>query len=309
MTMKKPILLFVLLFSLQSFSQSVAGYWYGNANVKSSTSTNNYLVELILKDNKGYLQGIMNYYFRNTYRSVAVKGNYNSMTRQVILNNIPITYHASTQNFDVDCIMNFFGSLRVAKAGSNLVGSFISKPEYKYTCVEVNFNLQWNADVSKTDSILQSIRLFKEKYQVWKPSATDTLTPVNVMQRKVINYVIDNEFKQRQNIITDEITVESDSLKVDFYDNGEIDGDSISIFYNNALLSFNRRLSTRSIHFDIGLDKTKELNEISMFADNLGSIPPNTALMIVTDGKKTYEVRLSSNLENNATVRIRRKKK
>jgi hypothetical protein len=45
-----------------------------------------------------------------------------------------------------------------------------------------------------------------------------------------------------------------------------------------------------------------------MFADNLGSIPPNTALMIVTDGNKQYQIRLSSNLQKNASVRISRKK-
>ena len=45
-----------------------------------------------------------------------------------------------------------------------------------------------------------------------------------------------------------------------------------------------------------------------MFADNLGSIPPNTALMIIDDGKKKYEIRLSSSLEKNATIRIKKKK-
>jgi hypothetical protein len=45
-----------------------------------------------------------------------------------------------------------------------------------------------------------------------------------------------------------------------------------------------------------------------MFADNLGSIPPNTALMIVNDGKKRYELRLTSNLEKSATIRIKKKK-
>ncbi len=45
-----------------------------------------------------------------------------------------------------------------------------------------------------------------------------------------------------------------------------------------------------------------------MFADNLGSIPPNTALMIITDGKKRHEVRISSNLQQNGVLRMRRKK-
>ncbi|HEU4859034.1 MAG TPA: hypothetical protein VFT15_04325, partial [Chitinophagaceae bacterium] len=65
---------------------------------------------------------------------------------------------------------------------------------------------------------------------------------------------------------------------------------------------------TRSVHFDIPLDSTKEINEITMFADNLGTIPPNTALMIVNDGKKRYELRLTSNFEKNATIRIKKKK-
>jgi hypothetical protein len=110
-------------------------------------------------------------------------------------------------------------------------------------------------------------------------------------------------------VLVQEIEVESDSIQVDFYDNGEIDGDSISVFFNNQLLAFSQRLSTRSLHFNLGIDSTKELNELSMFADNLGSIAPNTALMIVTDGENQHEIRLSSSLEKNATIRIRKKKK
>ncbi len=87
-----------------------------------------------------------------------------------------------------------------------------------------------------------------------------------------------------------------------------MDGDSISVFFNKKLITFNRKLSARAVHFMIGLDTTKEVNEISMFADNLGSIPPNTALMLVYDGKKRYEVRMSSSLQKNASVLIRRKK-
>jgi hypothetical protein len=98
-------------------------------------------------------------------------------------------------------------------------------------------------------------------------------------------------------------------LKIDFYDNGEIDGDSISIFFNDKLLASSQKLSANAITLKIGLDTTKEFNELSMFADNLGSIPPNTALMLVYDGRKRHELRVSSNLQKNATIRIRRKKK
>lgn len=305
--MKKVLILPFLIFSIYCFPQSVAGYWYGNANVKGKGSANNYLVELILNQDKTQVKGVLNYYFKNTFRSLSVNGNYNSMTRQLTLFNIPVTYHGSNSSMEVDCIMSFIATLRVSPQDSRLLGNFAGKPEYKYTCTDINFNLRKDADISKKDSILNAIRQYKETYQVWKPSATDTLEAVNVVQRKVVNYVIENQFKERENVVAEEITVSSDSLKVDFYDNGEVDGDSISVFFNNNLLAFNRKISTRAIHFDLVLDSTKEVNELTMFADNLGLIPPNTALMLVTDGKKRYELRLSSNLEKNATIRIKRK--
>lgn len=307
--MKKVLFSLFLFISLSSTAQTVFGYWYGYANVKTKASANNYLVELVLQPEKGYVQGVLNYYFKNTYRSLQVKGNYNTNTRQLSLYNIPLTYFGSAANFEVDCIMNMQATLRVAKAESRLIGSFISLPDYKYVCAETAFNLVMNADISKKDSVLQAIREYKETYQVWKPTATDTMTAVNIIQRKVVNYVVENQYKERKTEIIDEIEVNSDSLKIDFYDNGEIDGDSISVFFNSELIAFNQKLGTRAIHFNIALHPTYEVNELSMFANNLGSIPPNTALMVVDDGSKRHEIRLSSNLEKTATIRIRRKKK
>ena len=102
--------------------------------------------------------------------------------------------------------------------------------------------------------------------------------------------------------------MDADVITLDLYDNGEIDGDSISVFFNDQLLGANLRLSTRSIHLTLQLDSLKEYNTLSMFANNLGSIPPNTALMLVSDGKNRWEVRLSSSLNKNGAVRIKRKK-
>jgi hypothetical protein len=307
--MNKFLLALFLLISSVIHSQTVFGYWYGNANVKTKSSASNYLVELILQPEKGYVKGVMNYYFKNTYRSLQVKGNYNTTNRQLSLYNIPVTYYGSLSNMEVDCMMNFQATLRVAQSGASLTGAFIGLPEYRFTCPDINFSLDLNADISKKDSVLQALREYKENYQLWKPSAYDTMPSVNIVQRKVVNYVIEKQYQEREDVVSDEITVESDSLKVDFYDNGEVDGDSISVFFNKQLMAFNQRLSARSIHFDILLDSSKAINELSMFADNLGSIPPNTALMVIDDGKNRYEIRLASNLEQNGAVRIKRKAK
>jgi hypothetical protein len=306
--MKKFLLIATILLATQGYGQTVFGYWYGFGNVKTSVASN-YLVEMILQPENNYVKGVLNYYFKNTFRSVQVKGNYNAQTRELNLYNIPVTYFGSNAKMEIDCDMNLRASLRVAKAGSNLVGAFTGLPENKYTCLDINFNLALNTDASVKDSVLKAIREYKETNQVWTPSPTDTIAAVKIIQRKVVNYVVESDFKKRETIVASEIEVQSDSLKVDFYDNGEIDGDSISVFFNQQLLAFSQRLSTRSVHFDLVLDSTKEVNELAMFADNLGTIPPNTALMIVTDGNKQYEIRLSSNLEKSAMIRIKRKKK
>jgi hypothetical protein len=306
--MRKTLFIFFLLLAFQVQGQSVSGYWYGNAYVTKGGSNNNYLVELIIKQNGSQVKGVMNYYFRNSFRSLSVTGNYNTTKRQLLLNNVPITYYGSYNDMEVDCTMDVFANLMVSKMGSQLSGLFVGKPDYRYTCVDVALNLKFHSDLSKEDSIMQAIRNYKETNQVWKPSATDTLVESNIIPRKIVNYVVEKEHKERELVIAQEIEVESDSLSIDFYDNGEIDGDSISIFYNSQLIAANRRLTLKAVHIDLILDPEKEVNEITMFADNLGSIPPNTALMIVKDGKRYYEIRLSSTLEKSATVRIRRKR-
>jgi hypothetical protein len=306
--MKKAIFLPVILLSLHVSAQTVFGYWYGTANVNVPAKVSNYLIELVLQPEKGNVKGILNYYFKNTYRSLQVKGKYDPVTRELNLFNIPVTFYGSPINMEIDCIMNFRALLRVASAGSVLKGQFEAS-ENRYTCAEINFSLGLNADASKTDSVLKAIRTFKETYQAWTPSVADTLTAATVIQRKVVNYVVENQFKEREEVISEEIEVDSDSLKVDFYDNGEVDGDSISVFFNKQLMAFSQKLSERSIHFNLVLDSLKSVNELSMFADNLGTIPPNTALMVVSDGKNRFNIRLSSNFEKSATIRIKRKGK
>src|SRR5262249_54104696 len=160
--MKKLFFCILFFITISSYSQTVFGYWYGFANVKIKSSANNYLIELILNPEKGFVKGVLNYYFKNTYRSIDVKGNYNPSTRQLSLYNISLPYYGSVGDLEVFCPMNFQATLRVAQAGSNLIGSFVSLPEYKFTCADIGFNLKLNADISKQDSVLKAIREYKE---------------------------------------------------------------------------------------------------------------------------------------------------
>lgn len=306
--MRRYLTLFLLLGCLSSGAQTVFGYWYGTANVKTASSANNYLVEMILNPEGGRVKGVLNYYFRNAYRSLAVEGSYNASTRLLSLKSVPMIYFGSIVNLEVDCQMDFSATLRVAQAGSTLSGLFTALPDYKYSCPDIQCNLSLDGEVSHKDSVLKAISEFKESFQVWTPAPEDTVVAANVIARKVVNFPVEREFKERKTEVTDEIEVESDTLRVDIYDNGEVDGDIISIFYNQQLIIASQKLTHRSIKVTLPLDSVKGVNELSMFAENLGLIPPNTALVLINDGKNKFELRLSSSLEKNATIRIKRKK-
>ena len=112
------------------------------------------------------------------------------------------------------------------------------------------------------------------------------------------------KFEKRSNNLMKTITIEQETFTVDLYDNGEIDGDTVSVFYNGKLLVSHKMLNVKPITLTLSLDNLRPDNELTMYAENLGSIPPNTALMIVTDGSKRYEVRINSNLQMNGTIRF-----
>jgi Concanavalin A-like lectin/glucanases superfamily len=110
------------------------------------------------------------------------------------------------------------------------------------------------------------------------------------------------ELEKRNNDLIQTITVDSDSISVTLYDNAEIDGDSITLIYNDKILTTHQRLTDKPLTFYIKIAPGNQRNELQMYAENLGSIPPNTALMIIYDGNKRYEVNIKSTEKSNGSV-------
>ena len=117
------------------------------------------------------------------------------------------------------------------------------------------------------------------------------------------------KFEQRVNTVLKTIPITNETFTVDFYDNGEIDGDSISVFFNGKLVLSHKMLSYKPITLKLTADPDREVNELVMYAENLGEIPPNTALMVVHDGDNRYEARITSDTEKNGTIRFSYKPK
>jgi dipeptidyl-peptidase-4 len=113
----------------------------------------------------------------------------------------------------------------------------------------------------------------------------------------------------RKNTVFSRIPVSVTNITLDIFDNGTIDGDTISVYYNNKLLVSNRGLTDKPITVQLMLDEKAPQHEIVLFAHNLGSIPPNTATIVVKAGDKRYELHSSASLTENAVLVLEYKPK
>jgi hypothetical protein len=115
--------------------------------------------------------------------------------------------------------------------------------------------------------------------------------------------------KNRANELVKTFTVSEEEITVKLFDNGEIDGDTISVYLDNKLVLSSKRLTASPLVVKIKMDEEDNEHELTMVAENLGSIPPNTSLMIVESGEQRYEVRITSTEQKNAVVRFKYRKR
>jgi hypothetical protein len=113
----------------------------------------------------------------------------------------------------------------------------------------------------------------------------------------------DQALQSRESPVAATIPVRgTDTVLIELYDNGEIDGDSVSLYLNNELLLQHLRLTAEGKILLVPIDKSLPVNKLILFAENLGKLPPNTALMEVTVHGKTYHLFLSTDYKRNASV-------
>lgn len=113
--------------------------------------------------------------------------------------------------------------------------------------------------------------------------------------------------KTRENKLAQSLIVTDPDVKVKLYDNGEIDDDTISVFLNKKLILSSKRLTASPLVLRFTMEDDED-QELTMVAENLGRIPPNTSLMIVEAGDQRFEVRITSTTQKNAVVRFKYQK-
>jgi hypothetical protein len=293
----KSISLFLLLsnvFFISAISaQSVNGLWYGVGRVSKFGDTNTYLSELKLKQSGKKVSGEFNYFFRRVEIKTKISGTYDSKTRTLLLNTNPVLNFQAKNENGADCPMYGVFTLTASRVETTLSGQFLATSKYKITCPDI------------------TIKFVKGIYEEPRPLDTTAEEPITTVPQPQVKKQIDpNEglvaaLNKRVFDVTPVIDVDADSLKVTLYDNGEVDNDTISLFYNRKLVAAKKMLSDKPLTFMLPIDTS--INEIAMYADNLGKLPPNTALAVIYAGDKRYELGLTSTFMKNATIRFRRK--
>lgn len=108
----------------------------------------------------------------------------------------------------------------------------------------------------------------------------------------------------RENKLVKKIITNNKSISIDLYDNGTIDNDTINVYDNKVLLVNKKRLSYKAIHIDFTFSNSVTEHEVIIVAHNMGTVPPNTALMVYKDGMSRQELFITSTNKMNAKLVI-----
>jgi hypothetical protein len=116
------------------------------------------------------------------------------------------------------------------------------------------------------------------------------------------------DLSKRNTEVIQTVSFRSDSLRISLYDNGEVDGDTVTIVLDNKVIIAKQGLTAKAATTTIYAGDLGDSVQLIMYAENLGRIPPNTGLLILQDGSDRYQIRFSGDLENNSAVILKRKR-
>ena len=194
---------------------------------------------------------------------------------------VTYTNDGTTARLYVNCELKY--SIPFEETFTNKEDLFLGKTNDQF------FNFWMNAD-------LDEVRIYDRALSV---------AEIGILCGKKTDTVItktEPKLETRNKEMMREIEVTHDEVSVTLYDNGEVDGDSVTLIYNDSILARHKMLTEKPLTFVIKIAPGSSRNELIMYAENLGSIPPNTALMVIYDGMKRYEVSMRSDKKSSGAV-------
>lgn len=153
----------------------------------------------------------------------------------------------------------------------------------------------------ETTAVIEAVQV--EEKPVEKPAAKELPAPQST------NRPIDSISAVKQNRVTTivkTIITAADSVKIILYDDGEVDGDIVTVFDNGVVVANKLLLTKEPWGMVLPLSAPGAKHTIELVAENEGSIPPNTAYMLVTAGEMRTELKTSSDTKTNGAVVIQK---
>jgi hypothetical protein len=134
----------------------------------------------------------------------------------------------------------------------------------------------------------------------------ETISTNTIIQNSIRNQPINLPWVLvgRENKLVKKIITNSKKISLDLFDNGTIDNDTIIVFDNKKLLVNKKRLSYKAIHLEFDFTENLREHEVIIVAHNMGTVPPNTALLLFKDGKVRQEYFITSTNKINAKILI-----
>ena len=146
-----------------------------------------------------------------------------------------------------------------------------------------------------------------DKLSFMHPAVKKEIVATPVKEKETVMKT-SNDVVKRETEVIRTVLFKSDSLVISLYDNGEIDGDTVSLVLNGNVILSKQGLTDKAIRKTIAASEIGDSSKLVLYAENLGRIPPNSGLLILQDGNERYQIRFSGDLQKNSAVILRRRR-
>ena len=285
--MKSYITLGVLLITISVFAQDYKGVWSGYmaADIYNVQVLNVQYVLHVKDQNQNIVNGKAYIFRKNPLHAEGILDFIGIVNK----NNLKITelkiLYSKVPNDSITirflCIKNLKLELTHQNGLDNLNGTFTGAGENKLPCYPGKVYLQrFNKNNQETipTEMLTTILL-------------DDADPNVFLKTKLARPII--------------IDVADNVIELEIRDYLKQDNDIISVYHNRRPFIRNLTIINKPYKQTLRFDRNSELQEIILYAENLGEIPPNTSNLKVFDGVKVHQVLIQSSKEVSAVVYLR----
>ena len=297
------LILLPCLLSAQSKERVLRGY----LGVEGGES---YTYKLVFTDSSGFLKGYSyTYLYENKEVKTAITGFIDRDKRTLSFKETNIIYNHGFESNTTICLINAVLKYKMGNDGEEIYSGLITSSDISNVyCGQGTVSFPYNEALKE----IFSADLPPEIKRKPLP-ATPPAKPVKVIYdtARAVNTLPDRHLAQNN---SDKITAgkekfiewHSDSIIIEIWDGGKIDGDIVSVFFNSSLIINKLTINKQPLRKNIPMDDSATI--IKIIANNEGSEPPNTANILLTDGDKKHAIIAYNTIGKEAIIRLKKAK-